>query len=110
MFICTIELLSTLNLAASEPTYWKVAEFKFDPGCQIEDELWINWEVWGKNYRLKTKVLQRQKEVISPNPNLRKQYGDDAADKGLFRLRIFVEAEDRDAVLELSEAIKKNNP
>jgi hypothetical protein len=108
MFVCSIELLSTLRQEDGEPTYFVVAKFNFDPGLQPEDELWVNWEVWGKAYNLKTKVLNRKKEVFAPDSKLQREYGDEAAKNGLFMLRIFVEAEDRDAVLELCEAIERN--
>ncbi len=110
MFVCSIELLSTLRHEDGEPKYFVVARFKFDPGLQPEDELWVNWEVWDKSYNLKTKVLNRKNEVFAPESKLKEKYGEEAAKNGLFMLRIFVEAEDRDAVLELCEAIDRNNP
>jgi hypothetical protein len=109
MFVCSIELLSTLRQDDGEPTYFVVAKFNFDPGLQPEDELWVNWEVWDKPYNLKTKVLNRKKEVFAPDSKLKGKYGEEAAKNGLFMLRIFVEAEDRDAVVELCEAIERNN-
>lgn len=47
--------------------------------------------------------------MFAPDSKLKGKYGEEAAKNGLFMLRIFVEAEDRDAVVELCEAIERNN-
>ena len=107
MFVCSIELLSYLKREEGEPIYLVVARFNFDLGFQKEDELWVNWEVSDKYYNLRAKVLERKKEVYAPHAKLIK-FGKEAVEKGLFNLRILAEAEDRDAVLELSEAIERN--
>lgn len=112
MFECTIELLSTFTGDDGEPLYLTVARFSSDPGFLEEEEVFINYPAWGtddlpKDYELKAKVIGRRKEVYHANPRLIRQNGE-AAKTGLFRLRVFVEAEDRDTVLELREAIDRN--
>lgn len=37
-----------------EPGYLKVATYSFDPGLNVEDEVYIaNWDVWDKPYNFK---------------------------------------------------------
>lgn len=108
MFECTIELLDALKTTNNEPKFLVVGRYGFNPGIHEGDEIYIDWTVWGKDYQLKSKVVGRKREVYPPSDQLNSR-GQEAVEKGLFLLRIFVEAEDRDAIIELSEAIAKNN-
>ncbi|BAS59750.1 hypothetical protein NIES2135_07170 [Leptolyngbya boryana NIES-2135] len=108
MFLCQVELLSSLPQPNGEPFYLGVGKYNFDPNLQVGDEVWVNdWEVGGKTYHLKTKVVARKKEIHPPDHTL-ERFGAEAIRNGLFILRIFVEAEDRDAVLEISENIERH--
>lgn len=107
MFQCTIELLNPTKQSDDEPRFFGVAKFDFDPGLEKEEELWINCEVWDKFYKLKVKVIGRQKEVHAPS-NKSRTISEETTKEGVFRLRIFVEAEDRDKAIEIKEAIRSN--
>ena len=67
MFQCNIELLEPLKQADEEPRFWVVGKYNFDPGIHEGEEIWISWEVWGKNYNLKTKVVGRKRVVYPPS-------------------------------------------
>ncbi len=86
-----------------------VGRYSFDPGIHEGDEICINWTIWGKDYQLNSKVVGRKREVYPPSNKLGSR-GREAVESGLFLLRIFVEAEDREAIVEISEAIAKNSP
>jgi hypothetical protein len=104
MFQCTIEMLSYLE-PGDEPKYFGVASYDFDPGLQVGEEAWVYWKVWGKHYDIKVKVAHRKKEIVPkgshPNYELR--------DMNLFKLRIFVEPEDREMAIEIAETLRKCN-
>lgn len=111
MFRCHIELLSSVPLPDGGPSFLVVGTYSYDPNLQEGDEVWINnWKVWGKAYSLKSKVVGRKKEIYPPSMDLEEHYGEEAARNGILVLRVFVEAEDRDAVVEISEALRNNNP
>ncbi|MBD1859214.1 MULTISPECIES: hypothetical protein [Leptolyngbya] len=101
--------MSTLRRADGEPRYLVVGKYNFDPNIQDGDEVWVNWEVGGKQYNLKTKVIARKKEIY-PHPDMR-NLSEETKRNGMFMLRVFVEAEDRDAVIEMCESIsiERNN-
>ena len=109
MFQCTIELLEPLKQPDDETRFWTVGKYNFDPGVHEKDVIWVYWEVWGEVYELKVKVVGRKREV-HPAGNRLKSIGEEAVKEGVFKLRIFVEAEDRDRVIKLSEVIRRNNP
>lgn len=105
MFECRIELLSTLQTEQSTPRYLNVATFSYNPGFQVGDDIYVYWEVWNKKYSLKSKVIQIKKEIHGVgNKNLKEKFGDEA-ENGCYLLRIFIEAEDRDAIVEISESL-----
>lgn len=111
MFYWTIELLSTLKQNNGEPVYYIVTKLKSDPGLKKEDELWVQWEYNLKKYRLKTKVVGKEKVAYFPNKNLADLgFGEEAVKSGLLLERIIVEAEDRDAVVEIAESFQKYVP
>lgn len=109
MFQCNIELLDPLKQADGEPRVWVVGKYKFAPGIYKGEEVSILWEVGGKTYNLKTKVVGRKRVVHSPSIKL-SSMGEKAVEEGAFQLRIIVEPEDRDAVVEIGEFIRHNNP
>ncbi len=113
MFECTIELLHPSRQREKEPGCYVVSKNRFDPGFKVGDELEINdWQIWGQSYTFNVKVVRRKYEIHPPDKQLVNQYGypNEAASEGLLLLRIFVEAEDRDQLVELNEAIEKMNP
>lgn len=110
MFYWSIELLLTgWQQGNGETHYEVVVELKSDPGLKKEDEVWINKVINHKKYYLKTKVVGKRKQAYSPDENL-SNYGEEAIKKGLLLERIFVEAEDRDAILEITESLQKYLP
>lgn len=112
MFVCTIELLYPSKREDEEPGFYTVGKHYFDPGFREGDKFEINsWQVWGKDYTFNVLVIEHKYEVYPPDRRLvsRLGYPDIAAEEGIINLRIFVEAEDREQLLELHEAIEKNN-
>ncbi|HEY9296011.1 MAG TPA: hypothetical protein VIQ31_06495 [Phormidium sp.] len=107
MFICKIYLYTLLKQEDGSPAFIDIAEFNFDPGWQKEEVILTNWEVWGKVYALRAKVLAREKVLSVSNDKLRKEYGNTAYN-GLYTLRIFLEAEDRDTLLEICNTLEKH--
>lgn len=104
MFKCRIEVLMNMLPALDEPDYIRVGEYDFEPpGLQVGQELIICWKVWDKPYRLKCKVVGRQTENYSKGSH------ETYTDESFFLLRVFVEAEDRDIIVEIKERLKKNN-
>lgn len=107
MLQCTIELLDPTKQFDNEPRFWVVAKYNFDPGVQKEEEFWINWEVWDKFYELKVKVIELKKEVYPPS-NKSRTISEETTKQAVFKLRIIVEAEDRDMAIEIKEAVRSN--
>jgi hypothetical protein len=97
MFECLVELVSNLNENIDEHTCIVVGKYNFDPGLKEGDKLFIVLPLWGKNYKSKAVVLQRKFEIYGSSIKLMSLYGE-AAKEGLFRLRIFIEAEDRGCI------------
>jgi hypothetical protein len=106
MFYWTIKLLSTLKQSSGEPIYHIVTKLRSDPGLEKEDELWVNCKFNFKEYHLKTKVVGKVKNAYDADESL-KDWGEEAVKNGLLIERIVVEAEDRDAILEISEFLQK---
>lgn len=102
MFICNVELLS-LIMEEGEPIFYVVAEYNFDPGFQVEDELTLNWRI-DKRRILKVKVVNREK-IIYPKGSY-----EDCKDDSVLLLKIQVEAEDKKELLEIREFLAKHNP
>ncbi|MFN6561445.1 MAG: hypothetical protein RMY28_016845 [Nostoc sp. ChiSLP01] len=100
MFECQVELLSLIE-EDGEIIYFLVGRYNFDPGLQIGEEVSINCEVGGEVFYLKTRVVERKKEIYPKGSHSRK------ADESLFLLRIFVEAEDREKLLAIQEFLER---
>lgn len=100
MFECQVELLSLLE-EDGETIYFLVGQYSFDPGLNIDEEVWINCEVGGELYYLKTKVIERRKEIYPKGSHSRKK------DESLFLLRIFVGAEDREKLLAIQDFLER---
>jgi hypothetical protein len=105
MVYWTIELLSSINPTSGEPTYIEVLKLSYDPNLKKEDELWVNIQ-FNKKYHLKTKVLEVQKTAYFKDREL-ERLGEDAVKNGALVNRIIVEAEDRDAILEISSFLQR---
>ncbi len=111
MFQCSIELIYSLDSTDDNFCSYVVARNEFDPGLKIGDELVISdWDVWYKSYTFKAIVVGRKLEVRPPDNKLVEKHSlpSEAAIEGAILLRIFVEAEDQDKVLELHETIQQN--
>lgn len=89
-----------------EPGYLKVATYSFDPGLNVEDEVYItNWDVWGKPYNFKGVVKLKRKEIIPESSKSTDRENSDF--HGLFLLKVFVDVENRDKLVEMWETIKR---
>ena len=122
MLLCQVEMRS-LNPADQEPAYYVVGRYGFDPGLQEREEVWVNWQVFDQKFEIRTRVVSRRKEVYVDGKSIVLQMSDidktkflaihpngiDALLEGasLFLLRIFVEAEDREQLLRIQEAIAR---
>ncbi|KAF3887877.1 MULTISPECIES: hypothetical protein [Nostocales] len=100
MFECQVELLSLIE-EDGETIYFLVGQYSFDPGLQIGEEVWINCEVGGEIFSLKTKVRERKKEIYPKGSHSRN------INESLFLLRIFVEAEDRERILAIQDFLER---
>ncbi len=112
MFQSSIELINPLNCNNGNFSYYVLSKNSFDPGLKVGDRFEItNWDIWNKSYTLKTMVVSRKLEFYLPDNKLVKEYGfpSQVAKEGAILLRIFVELEDRDKLLELHEVIKQNS-
>lgn len=98
MFECIVALFS--YLPNESPLYFVVATYGFDLGLQVGDEIWVYMKVQDKPYNLKTKVVNREKAIYP------KDHYSKSKDTSIFQLRIFVEAEDRDAMIEIRERLE----
>jgi hypothetical protein len=114
MVIYSLELLSTLGASDGEPRYVVVGTYISHPGLNKGDEVVIpHWAVGDKVYELKTKVIGIKREAHFYNElkgsKFEEVYGS-AIKNGLFMHRIFIEAEDRDSMVEIGETINRLNP
>ncbi|MEH2218789.1 MAG: hypothetical protein V7K72_17055 [Nostoc sp.] len=98
MFICRIELLSLLQ--EKEPAYYIIGTYDFDPELKIAEEVEVVWQL-NKNYKFKVKVLNREK-TIYPKGNYPGH-----KDQDVFLLKIIVESEDRDKIIEIRDFMEK---
>jgi len=105
MYQCTVEMLSYLE-PGDEPKYFGVASYDFDPGLQVGDEAWVQWEVWDQSYYFKVKVVSLKKEIVPKGSHPNREF----RDMSLFNLRVFVEPEDRDMAIEIAERLRRYNP
>lgn len=96
MFQCHINLVVPLDLGIEvDFTSLKIAEYDYDPGLQVEEEVQATFEQDEQVFDLLTLVTKRQKQIIS-NKN----------SKSIFRLYIYLEAQDREKVLKWVETIR----
>jgi hypothetical protein len=107
MFIYQIELRTYVD--TGEPLYLLINTHNYDLGLNEKDQVNFQTDFFGKHYDLKAFVVEKKDVVYMPSSCLA-EYGDDAVKKGLFIRRVFIEAEDRDAVLEISEKMRKETP
>ncbi|MFM2431236.1 MAG: hypothetical protein RLZZ511_2449 [Cyanobacteriota bacterium] len=111
MIVFTLELTSTLGASSGSPTFIVVGTYISNPGLNEGDEVYIpEWQVGGEIYNLKTKVTGIKREAHFADRKLEEEYGVQAAKSGLLMHRIFLEAEDRDAVVAIGETINQLNP
>lgn len=123
MFITTLELRYYLD---SEETYFTVGRYFFNPSFEIDDEMEVHCQErddelypTGNNNQLKVKVVGKKTEIYKCGDLLLMQLAknkfhlDNSVEElmktGIINLRIFVEAEDRDLMVKISEQIKNNN-
>lgn len=89
-----------------EPGYLKVATYDFDPGLQIDDDVYIcNWNVWDIKYNFKGVVKLKRKEIIPESSTSRE--GSNQELHGSFLLKIFIDVEDRDTLVDMWETIRR---
>ncbi len=96
MFQCHINLVVPLDLGTEvDFNSVKIAEYDYDPGLQVGEEVQTTFEQEEQVFNLLTLVTKQQKQIIS-NKN----------SKSIFRLHIYLEARDRDQILKWVETIK----
>jgi hypothetical protein len=100
MLKCAVELLLPGYTVEGKPGYMTIAEYSFDPGFFVNDEVRLQFSFGGHSYYLESTVTKRQNEVHQAIPSSKQS--------DLFLLRIFVEGADRDTVLKISEDIQKS--
>lgn len=108
MFECVIELLvSTKPIDEnSEEGYrtQEVAKYKFDPGCQVGDEVFVtDWKIgtWqNETFNFLALVTKRIYQVI-PRPQ---------PEEDVFRISIVIEAAEKENVARVAGIMKKLNP
>ncbi|AFZ17441.1 hypothetical protein [Allocoleopsis franciscana] len=96
MFQCHILLIVPLELGIQvDFSSVKIADYDYDPGLQIGDEVQATFEQDGQKFDLVTLVTKRHKRVIS-----------NKSSKSIFRLYIYLEAQDREKVVKWAETLK----
>jgi hypothetical protein len=109
VIVYQLELFALLDVV--EPRYVVVGRHSSNPGLNEGDEICItDWNVWDKSYSFKAKVVGFKCEAYFPDRKLADKHGHEAAKNGLLLNRIFLEAEDREMILEIRDAIEKNKP
>ncbi|NEQ52769.1 MAG: hypothetical protein F6K11_21965 [Leptolyngbya sp. SIO3F4] len=107
MFLCTIELLLPYRPENSEPEFLTICKYDFVPNLQINDEIRIYKKFEGKEYHFKAKVTGRDIQVHSSDTTLAQPK--ETLGKDLFWHRFFVEAEDRDFIVDIAESLRRRN-
>ncbi len=124
MFICSIELRMYIAPQVTGGETLIVGRHQFDPGFKQGDEVTIFCEHFyrlGERYELRSKVVDRKVQIYSCDDRQTIIKGiqdlrlDDSLTNelnrtGIIRLSIILEAEDRDAVVKISEDYRKINP
>lgn len=120
MLLCQIEMLAHDHMVP-DPAYYIVGRYGFDPGLQDHEEVWVNWQVWDRNFEIRAKVVGRRKEVYVDGKSIAMGMNDSEKAKfaaiypngietlldgaSLFLLRIFVEATDKSQLFEVQKAL-----
>ncbi|MBD1895709.1 hypothetical protein [Coleofasciculus sp. FACHB-129] len=96
MFQCKVSLVAPINLNV-EADFFSVtiAEYDYDPGLQVGDEVLANFEQDSQEWEFVTLVTRRQNQVISKKNS-----------QSIFRLHIDLEAKDREKLVKWAEGIK----
>lgn len=109
-YICQIELSVPKILGDDEISFLVIGRFKFDPGLGVGDELNItDWEYRGRIYKLETKVTGIKKEIcpspyrFSDEDKVKFNINGYSESNGLFLVRYFVEASDRETIIEIAK-------
>ena len=98
MFQCQVELVAPLNMNIEGDYYAvKIAEYDYDPGLQVGDEVYANFQQDNQKWKFMTIVTKRRKQIISEKDS-----------QSLFILHIILEAkeDDRENLLKWAEGIK----
>ncbi len=124
MLLYQIELRS-LDESGDEPEHYIVGRYRSDPGLQLNEEVWINWQVGSHTFEISAEVRRYRKEVYVDGKHVALNMGE--AEKAqfsalypegiralldgasLFLVRIFVEAKDRSVLLKIKNAIAQND-
>ncbi|WP_434685977.1 hypothetical protein [Pseudanabaena minima] len=94
--------LKLKDCESDEISWMKVAQYNFDPGLQIDEEINLSTHFggWGDKpfFFKKARVVRKDKIVIS-------QKGGD-----IFRIDVFVEIADKEDLVRMREILRKLNP
>ena len=123
MLLCQIEMRSLAD-TPQESTHYIVGRYGFDPGFEDQEELWINWQVFDQTFEIKTHVVSRRKEVYVDGKSIVLRMGESEKTQfsaiypngiealldgaSLLLLRIFVEAEDPEQLLQIQAVMNRN--
>ncbi|MGD1898144.1 MAG: hypothetical protein ACFB16_14465 [Phormidesmis sp.] len=116
--------MRALGGVKDEPAYYIVGRYGFDLDLQVEEDVWINWQIANRTFEIPAKVTQRRKEVHMDGTSILLNMSDrekaqlaalypnglEALKEGasLFLLRIFVETTDEEALYKIQEEISKS--
>lgn len=123
MLITTLELRFYLD---SEETYFTVGRYFFNPSFEIGDEMEVYWAETddklyptGNHHQLKVKVVDKKTEIYKCDDQQLMELAknnfhlnnsiEELMKIGVMNLRIFIEAEDRDLMVKISEQIRTSN-
>lgn len=105
MFKCVVRLVIPLKPKGQQtvsPMFWQMAEYDYDPGLQVGDEVQVtDWgigELGDKPVTFIASVTRRIKEVKPQKP------------KDAFEISIYLEMVDKDKLSQIIEILKKLNP
>ena len=124
MLLCQVELRS-LEDVENQPTYYIVGRYGFDPELKIGEDIWINWQVAGQNLEIAGTVTDHRKEIYVDGKGVVRTMSDEDRTKfsaiypdgikalengaNLFLSRIFVEAKDKNVLLQIQAAIANSD-
>ena len=105
MFKCVVRLavpLKPKGQQTASPMFWQIAEYDYDPGLQVGDEVQVtDWEIGhfcDKSVTFIAAVTHRIKRVKPQKP------------QDAFEISIYLEMADKDKLLKIVEIFKKMNP